>query len=388
MAKRSTMSFTLFGLCLVLSLSILFVARMQSQLSLFYIVGQPTSHQSTTTSRMSITAMMHNHTHYNHTHNNTKALSLLFGENHRPVVILATDHHTPYLFYMPLLPWVWHHVMNHSVLIFTIGTEADWNQSPLLRYSLQQIRQAVSQSPGSYHLFVEHVPARQARSVAQTVRIFAPALAKIHPSVRLVTSDVDLWPMDSHWLDPNPGTDLVITNAFCCWAQSVANVTSRHYPICHISATARLWRQIMKYTTLVDGTTELVQLTTTSLESLFGKGSTTSHAIVRGGVGWDMDQTYISYRIAVTLNLSDDKITKRRLKIKQRQRLHGPELMALNRFLFKDAKDAHLPHYNGSDAWTLVRALLQYYHTTEEMQALDEYEATFRSLLLNHTEEE
>jgi hypothetical protein len=130
----------------------------------------------------------------------------------------------------------------------------------------------------------------------------------IRQCVLLLPGDVDLWPINPNQtlLDVDPGTDLVITNVFCCGNQLIATVSS--HPVCHTGTS--LWLFLWIYIARRQHY-RIGRVSDNNARKLLWRGVHYQCCETRFELG-DGSAKYVSYRFAVGPNLSGNQIAKKK----------------------------------------------------------------------------
>lgn len=151
-------------------------------------------------------------------------------------VVLATDSAVAYASFAPLTCLLWRAVAGYSAVLIVVGKPAEVLAKPYMRLVCEMARHV-----GAKIHFVDP-RGRRTTCVAQTSRLYAAALP-IEPNPYLLTSDLDLWPLDRDYFWQQPEAKP--------WHQFFSNASGHaFYPIGYIGAKASEWKRVMG----IDGT--------------------------------------------------------------------------------------------------------------------------------------
>lgn len=155
--------------------------------------------------------------------------------------VISSDKNLDYAFFSPIVSLLWGR-MGYRPLVFFVGAIAEWFSDRRLRLALERSREA-----GAEIHFIPVVEGRCTSTVAQVVRIFGASVSGIQDGDYLITSDMDMFPLGS-WVGGGrrPGQDLQI------WYANAYDQTYPHWPMCFVGAEARIWKEIVGRTTLVE----------------------------------------------------------------------------------------------------------------------------------------
>ena len=167
------------------------------------------------------------------------------------------------LFKLPLTVRVWRRVHYKSVVIFT-GNVTALKTQPVMKFVHQQVKDL-----GAKIVLLEATP-QNVVMINQVARLVAAALLEWDnpDEVFLLTSDVDLWPINKDFYEVPPGKKIMILNSGCCGSFMREDVKCTMYPTCNIGMTAKLWIKIMRMNTYLIKTSADIRM---YLKTEFGK---------------------------------------------------------------------------------------------------------------------
>ena len=145
--------------------------------------------------------------------------------------VLGMDDATAYASFAPITALLWRAVAGYGSVLICVGKPEDWQRSDRLRATVNAAREV-----GAKVYWIDP-RGRRTSCVAQVARLYAGALT-LHPNPYLLTSDLDMWPIDRAYFWQQPMEKP--------WHQFFANAAGgKFYPICYIGAKRTKWREIM-----------------------------------------------------------------------------------------------------------------------------------------------
>lgn len=311
-------------------------------------------------------------------------------QRHHGYVILSCSVNLPdvnYAFYLPLTVLAWKRQLFASVVIL-VGDRNQWLHQPVLSFivhCLLELGSIVILLPCQQHL---------AALVGQVSRLFASVLLPTHfADEYLLTSDADLWPLDSRKFLLN-GSKVIL------YQPSLYNFTSLHgnsIPMIQLSGigmTSRTWSDVMEFANFRQFQQPPLSSVTPILDYLvteFGDSVLTG-VTARGGRNWFTDQHLASFRINQWLshhhvkNVSRVHVITRDPRRDRVDRCAWPsnDTMASSDDFLRDKVDVHLLNNgflgnNWKDILPLLR--LMYGPASAEMRWCVNYHVTFTRFL-------
>jgi hypothetical protein len=311
-------------------------------------------------------------------------------QRHHGYVILSCSVNLPdvnYAFYLPLTVLAWKRQLFASVVIL-VGNRNQWLHQPVLSFIVHCLLELGS--------IVILLPCQQrlAALVGQVSRLFASVLLPTHfADEYLLTSDVDLWPLDSRKFFLN-GSKVIL------YQQSPYNFTSLHgdsipmIPLSGIGMTSRMWSDVMEFPNFRPFQQQPLSSVKPILDYLvteFGDSVLTG-VTVRGGRNWFTDQHLTSVRINRwtsqhhVKNASRVHVIRREPLRDRVDRCAWPRkyTMTSSDDFLRDKVDVHLLNngYLGNN-WKRILPLLRlmYGPASAEMRWCVQYHVTFTQLL-------
>ena len=149
--------------------------------------------------------------------------------------INSSDCNYDYAFFAPLVSLLWH-LRGYKSIVFFVGDVVKWYQKLQLRIILERTRET-----GAEIYFVSEIDGVRSSTIAQVVRLFASSLTRFEKEDQLITSDMDLFVLNS-WIDDkydlSKDVQLYYSNAYF-------NSSYLHWPMAYINAKAKIWREIV-----------------------------------------------------------------------------------------------------------------------------------------------
>ena len=252
-----------------------------------------------------------------------------------------------YAFCLPFVVASWKRI-GWNTTIMIVGDVDFWKTSPILNL----VKNATINIDTNMHFFtlqVQHNPV----SYSQVVRLFASLVTSwILPDDILMTSDIDILPLNRIVYDNVNSSGVFILNADCCGKFKWRNLSVEMQPMTSISMTSKNWKTVMQFNEFPNNESLPVYI-----NNWLGKnfGETIPKKNVEKGDNneWYKDQTVIS----VQLHKSD------KTKYKIQRKTYLDRVDRSSRASWKDFTshvDAHifLPAYD-RDVWPLMQSLIE-----------------------------
>lgn len=157
----------------------------------------------------------------------------------RRYVVNSADQNDFYSFFMPIVCHVWKEYMGYEPIAILYGDEASWNDNPKSRCVLAYIKQA------ALIRYVGEVPGYKVSTIMQLSRMFGHVIPGVGDSDYLLTSDVDMVPLDRSYF--NQQDTSFEFNLFS--ADAYADLSKGHvppkYPMCYIGARRSGWKAVL-----------------------------------------------------------------------------------------------------------------------------------------------
>ena len=274
-----------------------------------------------------------------------------------------------YAFCLPLVVASWQRV-NWNTTVIIVSNINFWNKSPVLSL-VRQVAMKIDNNMRFYTMPVQYNPV----SYAQVVRLFASSVTPwILPDDIIMTSDVDILPLNRKLYDRVNASGLFILNADCCGSFRWKNESVQMQPMTSIAMTSSNWKLVMEISQLRDNDT-LPDYMNSWLQKYHGKRIPTKNVKKGSNSEWYKDQIVISVQI--------HKSGMRLYKIPRRTSLDRVDRVKI--FSWKDFKshvDAHvfLPSYRGF-AWSKTQSLISDIFTLNTTNTLKSFQQEFVKLL-------
>jgi hypothetical protein len=150
-------------------------------------------------------------------------------------VALASDQHPAYQFFVPLSAAVWmRRVSPWKPIVILVGSELEWwgkSTSLTVLGMLEQLKITPH--------FVECPAGSRSANVAQIARMYAAYTFGMEDDDVIVTSDIDMWPVDGSWFTHHLPVARQVTSYY-------GNFPSR-FPMCYVAADVATWREMHGY---------------------------------------------------------------------------------------------------------------------------------------------
>lgn len=147
-------------------------------------------------------------------------------------VINSTDRNLTYAFFAPLVAILWKQRIHYSPVTLFVGSRADWTSQEAFRL--------VYESTARYSeiVHITQIPQFKTSTLAQISRLFAAAIDFPLGST-LLTSDMDMLPLSAEYFE---GSGLLETFRI---RGADAYRPEFRFPICYLSASLGVWREVM-----------------------------------------------------------------------------------------------------------------------------------------------
>lgn len=255
-------------------------------------------------------------------------------------VVLSSDTHPDYAFYLPLTALIWS-LRGWEPTVIAVGGDNEWRRSPL-----REAVAAAREVAGSFsYLDLPGLPFKRTSTVAQVSRLFGWLAAGTQDDDLVVTSDIDMWPIGPWVLDVTVPTDaFTILGAN---AHMDTNGRPTRFPICYLAARAATWRDVIGDTPSIAAGVDRVLAV---VPAEYG-----THRGVPLGE-WCLDESYFFGRVWAG-HLDRCRLVARDLAARGQMRLDRAAWH--ENWRLADLADAHLPRPGYSDEnWPRVRRLL------------------------------
>lgn len=157
----------------------------------------------------------------------------------RRYTVLSSDFSPDYMFYLPLASMLWRTVVGRTPLIILIGTAEEW----LTHYKGKLVVAACRQAGAIIH-FVPRIDGYRSSTVAKASRLYASLLPGLDPSDELMISDADLLPLERSFFERHD-TQKHAMSFYFANAMTHDKEYPDVYPMCHMVATTKNWREAM-----------------------------------------------------------------------------------------------------------------------------------------------
>ena len=142
-------------------------------------------------------------------------------------------------FYLPLTALVWERLGFKSIVIL-IGSRETWNRSKVHQHILHYLIQRRCEL-----VYVENVKERS--SILRDVsKLFSYRLTPLYDHAYLISSDLNIWPLQKRFFHPSPDTSVVSTNPFCCGAFTHNNLQYHTRSSSAVGTFVSNWKMMME----------------------------------------------------------------------------------------------------------------------------------------------
>jgi hypothetical protein len=247
-----------------------------------------------------------------------------------PRAIISSDLNPAYSFFLPLTAALWRHVASHRPTALLTGTCEDWRAHPQGSVALRHLREQ-----GADVFWIGTVTGHRSSTVAQVSRLFAGCL-DLPAEDRLLTADVDMWPLAPVFRDDGDVT-LHYGNAY-------AHEAVPKWPLCYVGAKASTWREIMGV-----GVEPIAGIIQRHLDERLAADEDSWAA-------WNHDEEEFARRLVAWPGHPERCVTV--------PRRGGPPVDRIDRSAWPAAPnadgmvDAHLPR-PGAEGWSEIRPLIE-----------------------------
>lgn len=203
-----------------------------------------------------------------------------------------------YVFLVPLAILAWKRI-GFETIVLIAGKEEDWLIDSRLKLILTYI-----QEMHSLYIFLD-ISEHQKVMMSQVSRIFAGSLLSdvLNEDDYLITSDVDLWPLEAPHYHLKLDRDILVLNSECCGSFVFKDQFYRMVPLGNFGARVKTWKQLITSgnQTLLPKTAEDVIV---YLKNEFG--DLVDKRVVKGeNEGWYMDQRLLSMLVSSWIKQHD-----------------------------------------------------------------------------------
>lgn len=229
------------------------------------------------------------------------------SKNKNFVIFSADDEPSgEYLFFAPLTTIIWKTLMNYEpICIIVHKSDKNSKVSKMISFVESKIKEA-----GGIPILIpipshnvekptneknqQHKLGLRLSTVSQVIRLFAAALDFIKEEDYVLTSDVDIWPLDYFYFEPPKQKNDAKTSFFSVLYSNIYTREEAMYPICYLGAEKSTWKSIMEIPSSKTLKNEqlLKELTIQALET--GKKQSKGwENREKGSVQWNFDQKLI-----------------------------------------------------------------------------------------------
>ena len=294
---------------------------------------------------------------------------VIFGST----LLSDVGHEYKYAFPLPLTALAWNRVGYRSIVVL-VGTQDLWMTKPAgkLIYDKLQAQKAVV-------VFLDASDDSQTM-ISQVARIFIPAIlgrtTNISREAYVITSDADLWPMQSELYELPTCRDILSVNSNCCRGFKHGGKKYKMLPMANIGMKVSSWETLIATGKFNH---ETPMHSNGMIEYLHVEFGTVANTKVNRGMnaGWFLDQ-----RLITVLVKSSSKHVN--LSVAYRPRNTARDRMDRIRWAPKRVRgknDAHIPHeIYQTQVWNKVIPLIKYLHSDKEQWCI-EYFNQFNRLI-------
>lgn len=192
-------------------------------------------------------------------------------------VVVSSDLNPTYCFFLPIVTELWHSRIGFDVLVLAVGDEAEWRATPQAQLALDAARER-----GATVKFVKAPAGYRTSTVAQVSRLLG--FLGVDDDRYVLTSDVDMWPLDRAWLNQRSGAFTVLyANAY----------SSKRWPICYLGGIASTWSDIMR-----PESRDISEAVAKLLDSGLGRGASQDSS-------WNFDETTFARKLSAWSRFRD-----------------------------------------------------------------------------------
>lgn len=185
--------------------------------------------------------------------------------------VLSSDMNERYSFFVPIMSMAWRR-LGWRPLCLLVGERASWENNAKTKFVLEMTPKE------DVAAFITPVAGYKISTTAQLVRLLAAALPSLKDSDYLLTSDVDMLPLNEAYFlhqDWSMRFNLFGADAY---ADITQGLFPPKFPMCYIGARANAWKDMMK---LSSG-----DISEEARKALLGRADT-----------WDNDEMYFASKI-------------------------------------------------------------------------------------------
>lgn len=160
----------------------------------------------------------------------------------RKYAVLSSDIHNNYSFFVPLATRAWKR-LGWTPLCILVGSKEAWKENSRAGFVLSET------DPKDIALFTLPAEGYRVSTTAQLVRLLAASIPKIKDTDYLLTSDIDMIPLEeSHFLQQDWSMDFNILGADA-YADLTKGLFPPKFPMCYLGARASVWKDVMNLKT-------------------------------------------------------------------------------------------------------------------------------------------
>lgn len=155
------------------------------------------------------------------------------------LAIISSDINEFYSFFLPVASLAWFRC-GWEPLCLLVGDPQLWNETPRARFALETTVRL-----GARTAFIPAAQGFRVATTAQVVRLLASALPSVQDEDYLLTSDVDMLPLDPKFF---VGQDMALDfHVFSsdAYADLTKGLFPPKFPMCYLGASATVWRDVM-----------------------------------------------------------------------------------------------------------------------------------------------
>lgn len=156
----------------------------------------------------------------------------------RKFAVTSSDVNETYSFFLPVVARAWR-ALGWTPLFLLVGTVEEWERNHRAFFALENM------VPGDITSFVRRAEGYRVSTTAQLVRLLAAALPNLKESDYLLTSDVDMIPLDKgHFLKQDWSMDFNVLGADA-YGDITKGILPPKFPMCYLGARVSAWRDVM-----------------------------------------------------------------------------------------------------------------------------------------------
>lgn len=155
-------------------------------------------------------------------------------------IVNSSDPNDFYSFFLPIVSLIWKRYIGYEPISLLYGTESEWRSNPKTSYVLDVTKDF------SRLEFVKPVEGYKVSTVMQVSRLFAAALPSVKDDDYLLTSDVDLIPLNAKaYFNAQDLAKRIHLFGADAYADITKGLMPPKYPMCHLGARAVDWRDVL-----------------------------------------------------------------------------------------------------------------------------------------------